>query len=278
MVRQAASLLKETFKRFNEDDGLRLSAALAYYSAFSIAPLLLIAVSIAGMFFGEEAVRGSLRDELYRNIGDPAAAMVEEMLVSMWQSRDNARMSLVGGLLLLMGAAGFFLQLQAALNQIWSVTSVQLPLVRKFIRMRLLSFTMVLFSGVLLMASTLLTAFVQGAGKHLHQLSGLPVGTWIASSGILSLLVTLLLFAAVFKILPDAATRWRDVWIGALFTSLMFNLGKFAIGWYLGREATASPFGSAASFAALLSWLYYSSVILLFGAEFTVAYSKRKAT
>jgi membrane protein len=127
-----------------------------------------------------------------------------------------------------------------------------------------------------LLVSMLLTTALQVVGERLGQFSGLPLGTWLASSDLLSLIVATLLFAAIFKVLPNARIEWRDVWVGALFTSLLFMVGKFSIGWYLGRQATASAYGSAGSFVVLLSWLYYSSIILLFGAEFTEAHTRRR--
>ncbi len=251
-----------------------MSAALAYYSAFSLAPLLLIAVAITGAFFGDDAVRGVLGGELRRTMGPSAAFVVQDMVANARKPADTWMMSIFGITLLLVGAAGVFGELQAALNKIWDTGEKPNRGFKGIVRDRLMSFSMVLVTGFLLLASMVLSTVLQAMAAHLGESTGLPLAAWITSSGILSFLVTVLLFSAIFKILPDAPIQWRDVWVGALFTTFLFIIGKYAIGWYLSRAATTSSYGSAGSFVVMLLWLYYSSMILLFGAEFTEAHKR----
>lgn len=274
MVRNAAGMLKRAGAAFIKDDCLRMSAALAYYSAFSLAPLLLIAVAVVGMFFGEQAVRGALEGELRQYMGPSAAFLVQDMVASARKPAEGVLMSVVGVVLLLIGASGVFGQLQAALNTIWNAGPPAVTGVRGFVKSRLLSFSMVLVTGFLLLVSMALTTSLQALSDYLGESTGIPLAAWIAGSGALSFLIITLLFSAIFKILPDAKVRWKNVWTGAAFTAGLFMLGKFAIGWYLGREATASSYGTAGSFVVMLMWLYYSSIILLFGAEFTESQSR----
>ncbi len=274
MARHPLGVLKRAMGQFIEDDCISMSAAIAYYSAFSLAPLLLIAVAIAGMFFGDEAVRGALEGELRQYMGPSAAFVLQDMVANAHKPADNVMVSVVGIVLLLVGASGVFGQLRSALNRIWETGSGTMEGVRGFVKGRLISFSMVLVTGFLLLVSMVLTTILQAFADHLGRAAGIPLAAWIAGSGVLSLLVITLLFAAIFKILPEADVRWKDVWTGAAFTAGLFLLGKYAIGWYLGREATASTYGSAGSFAVMLMWLYYSSIILLFGAEFTKSQSR----
>lgn len=273
-VKSGALILKKSYDSFTEDDGMRMSAALAYYSAFSVAPLLLIVVAIAGAFFGDDAVRGTLNEELRSNMGEGGAMVIQDMIANARKPADSLVMSIVGLGLLLMGAGGVFAQLQSALDTIWNVKTPPSQGIPAFIKNRFLSFSMILVSGFLLLISMMLTTILQAAGDRIGKLSGLPITTWVAGSGIFSFMIATLLFASIFKILPHAAVRWKDVWFGAFFTALLFTLGKFAVGWYLGREATSSSYGSAGSFVVVLMWLHYSCMILLFGAEFTQTYAR----
>lgn len=274
IVRHFALLLKRAAIGFIDDDCLSMSAAIAYYSAFSLAPLILIAVAIAGMFYGEEAVRGALEGELRQYMGPSAAFVVQDMVANARKPSDSLLMTVAGVLLLLVGAAGVFGQLQAALNTIWNSGARPAVGIRGFLKDKMLSFSMVLVTGFLLLISMILTTSLQALADHLGESTTLPIAGWIASGGVLSFLIITLLFAAIFKILPDANIRWKDVWTGAAFTTALFMLGKFALSWYLGREATASSYGAAGSFVVMLMWLYYSSIILLFGAQFTESRSR----
>lgn len=269
-VRNTFDLVKGALKRFIDNDGMQMSAALAYYCAFSIAPLLLIAVSIAGAIFGEDAAKGALENELRHNFGPHVATAIQDLLANARKPSDNILISAFGVLLLLIGATGAFAQIQSSLNKIWRASDPKPEGIIDFFRHRLMSFSMVLVTGFLLLVAMALTTSLQLLSSFFGKTSGPLITSWIAGSGLLSFAVATLLFASLFKILPDTRIRWRDVWLGALFTALLFTVGKFAIGAYLGREATASSYGSAGSFVVLLMWLYYSSAILFLGAEFTV--------
>jgi membrane protein len=252
-----------------QDHGLRLSAALAYYAAFSIAPLLLIVLSVAGTFFGDEAVRGALYGELKRDLGQSGAMIVEDMVAHAHKPGSNAVMSFVGISLLLFGAAGLFGQLKSALNSVWNVAERPSHGFLGMVKDRFLSFSMVLGTGFLLLISMIFSTVLQVVSTRVGEIASIPSPVWAAVGGVVSFILIGLLFAAIFKILPDAEIEWRDVWAGAAFTSGLFLAGKSVLAWYLGREATVSSYGSAGAFIVVLMWLYYSSAILLFGAEFT---------
>lgn len=261
--------LRQTGSEFFEDKVPRLSAALAYYSIFSLAPLLLIAVSIAGIFFGDDAASGVLDDQLRSSMGDTAAAAVQEMLANTRKPSDNLWASLMGLTLLVIGAGGVFGQLQDALNTVWGIAARPGRGLKGIIKDRFLSFSMVFGIGFLLLTSLLLSAFLQAASDTIARVLPLSPLFWTTLSGAISFIVVAALFAAILKVLPDARIAWRDVTEGAVFTALLFSIGKFALGWYLGREATSSSYGSAGSLVLILLWVYYSATILLLGAEFT---------
>lgn len=270
----AFTLLKDTFNDWMEDKALRLSAALAYYSIFSIAPLFVIAIGIAGVVLGEEAVQGQLQATLSDYVGPVAAQSVQEMVKSAAKPGQGAVATVVGFATLLLGAGGVFGQLKDALNSIWEVKSLSGSGVSGFVRERLLSFGMVLVIGFLLLASLLATTVIAGLSHYLEARFALPSFIWSAVNFVVSFGLSTALFALIFKVLPDAKIEWRSVWIGAGVTALLFELGKFGLSFYLGREGTASSFGAAGSIVLLLLWVYYASCILFFGAEFTQVYAR----
>ncbi|WP_035613441.1 YihY/virulence factor BrkB family protein [Haloferula sp. BvORR071] len=268
--------LRQTFTEFQEDNALRLSAALAYYSAFSIAPILLIAIAVAGMVAGDEAVRGSLSTELRSSLGPTGALVVEDMIAHAWQKDRNAWSAVIGVIMLLFGAGGVFGQLQEALNTVWGVKAKPGQGFVRILKDRFISYAMVLGTGFLLLTSMLLTAAIDAASKYAA--SHLPVAPqlWYLANLASSFAIITGLFAAIFKVMPDVKLGYRDVITGAAFTAFLFVAGKTAIGWYLGRESTASPYGSAGALALVLLWVYYSAIILLFGAEFTQVRAGRR--
>jgi membrane protein len=272
--RSTGALLKETASEWLEDNALRLSAALAYYSTFSIAPLIVIALAIAGWVFGREAASGMLDQQLYSLLGGAAAEGVKGMLQSASKPSSSAMAGVLGILALFLGASGVFGQLKDALNTIWEVRQKKGSTVKRFFRERLLSFGMVLVVGFLLLVSLLLTAGVSGLSGYFG--SSLPAPLLTALSSIVSFGVITALFAAIFKVLPDVKIQWRDVWIGALVTALLFEIGKFLLALYLGRQSTSSAYGAATAVVLVLLWVYYASLILFFGAEFTQVYAKAR--
>jgi membrane protein len=269
-------LLKATFDDWMEDKALRLSAAVAYYSIFSLAPLLVIAIAVAGLVFGQEAVRGQLGEQLKQFVGPQAAQTVQSMIQSAAKPSHGWIATIVGFITLLLGASGVFGQLKDALNTIWEVQAKKGAGIKGFIKERILSFGMVLVIGFLLLTSLLLTTLLAGMTHWLSQILPMPPFVWGVITFVVSFAVATLLFACIFKVLPDVKLAWRDVWIGAAVTALLFEIGKFALGWYLGKQGAESSYGAATSIVLLLLWVYYNSCILFFGAEFTQVYAQSR--
>lgn len=267
-------LLQEAAAGWVEDKATRLSAALAYYSAFSLAPLLLIAISIAGLVFGEEAAQGVVQEQLSSAIGRQGASALESMIAEAQKSGSSGVMTLVGVVLLLFSASGVFGQLKDALNTVWELETKPGRGVVGIIKDRFLSMTMVVGVGFLLLVSLILSAAISGLTDYLTTIIPLPEIVWQSANFLIGFLVATLLFAMIFKVLPDANVRWSQVWYGALLTALLFSVGRFLLGLYLGREETASAYGTAGALILVLLWVYYSSLILLYGAEFTQAYAR----
>jgi membrane protein len=272
-MRKAFDLIKQTVKEWAEDKVPRLGAALAYYTMFSLAPLLIIAIAIAGFVFGEEAARGRVTQELGSLINDDAAAMVEELILNARRPGAGIAATVVGVVTLLFGASGVIGQLKDSMNTIWEVAPKPGRGLKGLIKDRFLSLAMVLGIGFLLLASLLLSAALDAFSEFVF---GDQAGFGLrALNFIVSFAVITLLFAVIYKVLPDVKIAWRDVWIGAVVTALLFNVGKYLIGVYLARSTTASIFGAAGSLILVLLWIYYSSQILFFGAEFTQVYANR---
>jgi membrane protein len=273
------SLLKQTASEWMEDDAPTLGAALAYYTVFSLAPLMTIAIAMAGFFFGKEAAQGQIFDELRVLLGEEGGKAVEEMVQSA-NAHPAAGIvaTIISVVMLLVGASGVFGQLQASLNTIWGVKPKPGRGVLGIIQDRLLSFGFTLVVGFLLLVSLLLTAGIALVADWVGSL--MPGSETIAQmlNILFSLAMITLLFAMIFKFLPDAKIAWRDVWVGAFITAALFTIGKFALGIYLGKSGVASSYGAAGSLIVLLLWVYYSSQILFFGAEFTQVYANRFGT
>lgn len=266
-------LVKAAAQSWIDDKAQRLGAALAFYSAFSMAPLLVIALGIASYVFPREMVRTHLLDELSYFLGPRGAAGAQDLLDAAQVSERGVTATVIGLVTLLIGASGAFGELQDALNTIWEVKPKPGRGLWTVIHDRFMSFTLVLGTGFLLMVSLVLSTVLSALGKWLGGVLPLP-GVILQWSQILgSTAVFALLFALIFKFVPDAKISWRDVWVGAIVTAVLFVLGKYLIGLYLGRAAVVSAYGAAASFAIVLLWLYYSAQILFLGAEFTYAHS-----
>ncbi len=268
------TLFKQAFTEFGDDKAQRLGAALAYYTIFSLAPLLLIAIAIAGMVFGREAAQGQIFGQLRGVFGPQAAAGVQEIVKSAAKPKSGTIATVVGIVTLLFGAAGVFGQLKDALNTIWNVEPKKTSGIMTMLKDRFLSFAMVPGTGFLLLVSLVIDSGVAAAGHFVG--SRLPGGEalWQGVQLVVSLGVVTLLFALIFRFLPDVHPAWRDVWFGAAFTAVLFVVGKFALGLYLGKSAVGSSYGAAGSLVVLLLWVYYSAQILFFGAEFTQVYAR----
>ena len=274
--KETFSLLKATAFEWLDDQAPTLGAALAYYTVFSLAPLLMISIALAGLVFGAEAAQGQIFDQLRGLLGDASGKAMQEIVQSASaEPKTGVVATVIGFVTLLFGASGVFGQLQASLNIIWGVQPKPGRGILGIIRDRSLSFGFILVVGFLLLVSLLLTAGIAFVGKQFGAMvPGMEALIQILNS-ILSLAVITLLFGMMFKILPDANIAWRDVWIGAFITALLFTLGKFALGFYLGRSGVASSYGAAGSLIVLLLWVYYSSQVVFFGAEFTQVYANR---
>jgi len=266
-------LLRDAGNEWLEDKAPRLGAALAYYTIFSIAPLLLIVVAVAGFVYGEDAARGELFGQIRGLVGDEGAAALETMLANARQPESNTLATLVGVVMLLVGAAGLFGQLQDAMNTVWEVQAKPGRGVWGFVRDRFLSFTMVLGCAFLLLVSLVISAVLAALGNLFGDWQASIVGQCV--NFVVSFAVVTGLFAMIYRFLPDVQLAWRDVWLGAAITSLLFTVGKWLIGLYLGHSTIGSTYGAAGSLAVLLVWLYYSAQIFLFGAELTKAYADR---
>jgi membrane protein len=276
-------ILKGTFKEFSEDNVLRLSAALAYYAMFSIGPLLVIVVGVAGLAFsvlghgGHEDVRQQIHAQLESTLGPDSAKTIESMMSAQKQGTSLIT-TIVGVVALLIGAGGVFGQLQDALNTIWEVKAKPGIGIWGFIRNRFLSFSMVLGVGFLLLVSMALTTFLTAVAGSIGNLLPISEALIHVLNFIVSFGVVALLFAMIFKYLPDVKIPFSKVWVGAIGTAILFTIGKYVLALYLGRESTKSSFGAAASVIIILMWVYYASLILFFGAEFTQVYAKQTGT
>ncbi len=270
------SILKKTASDWLEDQAPTLGAALAYYTVFSLAPLLIIAIAIAGLVLGQEAAQGQIFDQLRGLLGEESGKAMQEMVESASaKPASGVTATLIGVVTLLFGASGVFGQLQTSLNTIWEVQPKPGRGIWGILRDRILSFSFILVVGFLLLVSLVLTAGVALVAEWFGGMfPGMEILTQIVNF-VLSLVIITLLFAMIFKFLPDAKIAWHDVWIGAFITALLFTIGKLALGLYLGKSGVESSYGAAGSLIVLLLWVYYSSQILFFGAEFTQVYANR---
>lgn len=268
------SLVKEAAEDWDSDDASSLAAALACYTLLSIAPLMVVAVSIGGMLFGREAARGQIAGELGSIVGSEAAQAIQSIAANAKDPAPGIVSTIVGIVVLLLGASGVFIELHTALNRIWEVQPKPGRGVLGFMRDRLFSFAMVLAVAFLLLVSLVLSAALAAVGHFFQQ--SLPGGEfiWQVINFLVSLAVTSFLFALIYKYVPDAVIRWRDVWLGATVTAVLFSIGKLLLALYIGKSSFSSSFGAAGSLVALVVWVYYSSQIVFLGAEFTQAWAR----
>jgi membrane protein len=267
-------LLKTIVMKWVDDEPFQSAAALSYYTLFSLAPLLVISIAVAGFVFGREAAQNQIVSTIQGLIGQESAQAVQAMIQNA-RSRPKTGMisTLLGGIILLFGAGGVVGQLQTSLNTIWRVETRLDSGMSDFIRKRFISFAMVLGIGFLLLVSLAVSAFISGLTQF--------IGSWFEGAAVIALLLDILisfclitlLFAMIYKFLPDVEIQWQDVWTGAALTSFLFSIGKFLIGLYLGGSGVASIYGAAGSIITVLLWVYYSSLIFLLGAEFTAVYA-----
>ena len=271
-------LLTAAFNGWWDDRAMTFGASIAFYTLFALAPVLLMAIAIAGIFFGHEAVRGVVVEELAAMIGLKGAAVLEDLIASASDFGSGLLGGIAGFVIFLLAATGVFVELQDALNAIWKVKPQERSGLITFLRTRLLSLAVIIGIAFVLMVALVLDAVLSAVGDYLSSfIPGLP-GLLHLANFVISLAITTLLFGVIYKILPDADLSWRDVRSGAIITALLFALGKFLIGFYIGKSDPASSYGASASIITIMLWVYYSSQIVLFGAEITKAYTETRGT
>lgn len=267
-------IFKETFNGFIDDSALKLSAALSYYTIFSLPPLLLIIISLSGIFFGTDAVKGEIFGQINGLVGNEAALQIQETIKNVTLSTSNIFATTVGIIVLLIGASGVFAEIQDSINYIWGIKAKPKRGLIKFLYNRLMSFSMIGSVGFLLMVSLIINSVIDILNKRL--VIYFPQDTFFlfyAINVLVVFIIITLLFTIIFKTLPDGKIALRDCIIGASFTAFLFMIGKFVIGFYLGKYNIASVYGAAGSLILILVWVYYSAIILYFGAEFTKVYA-----
>ena len=268
-------LLQETFKEWSEDKASRLAAALAYYTIFSIAPLLIIVIAIAGVVFGEDAARGQIVGQIQGLVGKDGAQFIQTAIQNANKPQTGAMASIISVVVLLVGATGLFTELQDSLNTIWEVKAKPGRGVNNMIRLRFLSFAMVIGIGFLLLVSLVISTGLAALVKYFGNILPGVDFLWRIVNFVLSFSITTALFGLIFKVLPDVKITWNDVFIGSVITSFLFSIGRFLLGQYLGNGSFGSTYGAAGSLVVLLAWVNYAAQILFFGAEFTQVYARR---
>lgn len=274
MIAATWKMLKDSVISFLDDEALSRGAAISFYTVTSIAPVLLIVIAIAGLAFGRDAAQNALSGQFSGLMGRPTAEVLQSAVASAASKSSGILATMIGVAALIATASGVFGEMQAALNSIWKTKS-QATSVTRLIRARVISLGLVAALGFLLIVSLVISAGLTAFGNYLDTV--LPMGKLILSAlnFVVSLVLLGVLFGAIYKVLPDRSLQWKDVVIGALITSVLFNIGKSLIGWYIGSSAVASSYGAAGGLIVLLLWVYYSVQTFLLGAEFTKIYANR---
>ncbi len=272
MLKRIWKLAWNTIVAFNDDGALSRGASIAFFTVTALAPVLLIVIAIAGLTFGEEAARNALADQLTGLMGRQSAEMLQAAIASAAARSTGVLASIIGVLTLIFTASGVFGEMQRSLNDIWKAEPKGTT-VSRLIRARAASLGLVVALGFVLTVSLVVSAALSALGGYVN--AYIPFGQQILAlvNAAISILLIAVLFAAIYKVLPDKQLAWRDVAVGALATSVLFNVGKTMIGWYIGSSAVASSYGAAGALIVVLLWIYYSSLIFLFGAEFTKVYA-----
>lgn len=267
-------ILKDSFTGFSNDRLLKLSAALAYYTVFSVGPLLIVVVFICSFFFGREAIEGTIYGQIQGFVGHDAALQLQQIIKSAAIGNKGTVAAVIGVITLLIGATSMFAEMQDSINMIWGLKTKPKSAFMIFLKNRLLSFGVIGSLGFLLLVSLSISGLIEALSSrlqsHFHHIT---VIAFYIINLVLTFAIISFLFAVIFRVLPDAKIKWRDVMAGAIATAVLFMLGKFAISFYIGKTQVGSTYGAAGSLVVLLVWIYYSSVILYFGAEFTKAYA-----
>lgn len=274
LFKNSWKILKATFNGFIDDLALKYSASLAYYTIFSIAPLLLLMISLAGVFLGKDAIQGKVFAEINGLVGNDAAKQIQDMIKHLEMSGKSTVSVIIGVVALIIGATTVFGEIQESINIIWHVKPKPKKSWVKLIKDRLLSGSLIITLGFLLLVSLLINGALLALSDHLkHFLPAILVTFFNSINVVISFVVITVLFGVIFKVLPDVKIGWKDVRAGAIFTAVLFTIGRLLIGIYIQKSGTSSTYGAAGSLIVILLWVYYTSVILYFGAEFTRAYA-----
>ncbi|MEJ7588920.1 MAG: YihY/virulence factor BrkB family protein [Ferruginibacter sp.] len=267
-------VFKNAFKGFDEDKVMKLSGSLAYYTVFSMGPLLIVIISLCSLFLGKEAVEGEIYGQLAGFVGADTAQQLQEIIKNASLAGKSKVAAIIGGITLLVGSTTVFAEIQDSINGIWGLKPKPKRGWVKMLQNRFLSFSVIVSLGFLLLVSLGVSAIIDGFSKALsNRFPDVTLVVFYVINVAITLVVTTLIFAVIFKVLPDAKIKWRDVIAGSLATAILFMLGKFGISFYISKSNVGSTYGAAGSLVVLLLWVYYSSVILYFGAEFTKAYA-----
>ena len=267
-------VIKRSAVEFDKDNAFKLSASLSYSTIFAMAPLLIVIISLAGIFWGQQAVEGRIYEQVRGLVGSSAALQIQDIIKNIQQSRHTVTGAIIGGVILIVGATGVFTEIQGSINYIWSIQAKPKKGWLKLIMNRLLSFSMIIVFGFISMVALVINSLMDLLSNYLKRyFSNFTIYFFYGVNLLLTLAAVVILFTIIFKILPDAIIAWRDAFVGACFTGLLFILGKFLIGLYLGHSSMGIMYGAAASIMIILVWVYYSSIILYFGAEFTKIYA-----
>ncbi|HSU50513.1 MAG TPA: YihY/virulence factor BrkB family protein [Segetibacter sp.] len=273
-IKKYFRVLKGAGAGFSQDNCAKLSAALSYYTIFAIGPLLIIIISLSAIFYGRDAVQGRIYGQINGLIGSDAALQVQEIIKNSQHSNKGIIGTIIGTIALVIGATGIFTEIQDSINFIWSLRAKPKRGIVKYLINRLLSFSLIVSLGFLLIASLVVSALLDLLSDRLtHFFPHETVYLFYVLNLVIIFVIISLLFAIIFKVLPDGKIKWKDAFVGAAFTSILFIIGKAAIGFYLGRSNLGATYGTAASVIIILTWVYYTSLILYFGAEFTKSYA-----
>ncbi len=277
IFKRALSFAKELFGNYGQDDAFTLGAALAYYTVFSFAPLLVVAIAVASYFVGEEAVTGRLYGELDGLLGPEAANTLQDIVSNAYSTGDSLWATVLSVATLVFTATTVFATLKTSLNRIWGLEARPANNIIGFLFVRLLSFSFVIGLGFMLMITLVVNALIIGfmdkLASYVPSLGAVVLGI---TSWVISTAVTAVIFALLFRFLPDAKARWKDIWAGAIFTALLFGLGRWLIGLYIGNSDFGNTYGAAGALVTLMIWTYYNSQILFLGAEFTYVWAERR--
>ena len=270
-------LLKDTFSAFIDDDAIKLSASLSYYTIFSLPPLLIVIISLCGIFLGKDAVRGEIFGQINGLVGNEAALQIQNIIKNVELGSDNVFAAVIGVTTLLIGASGVFAEIQSSINYIWALKAKPKKGIAKFLKNRLMSFSMIGCIGFLFLVSLIANALMDVLNNRLtNYFPQITVNLFYILNIVFVFVMITALFCVIFRTLPDGKISIRHTLVGSSITAILFMLGKFAIGAYLSQSNIASTYGAAGSIILILLWVYYSAIILYFGAEFTKVYTRMK--